>query len=166
MGVLSRWPITRIDQLDTEAGPFFAWRIIVDAPGGPLQLLNLHLHPPHDRGSWIVGFFTTREARVREATEHAAALDAALPTIVAGDFNEEDDGAALAVFLAKGFTSALPRFQPTATTWQWPVGTVTLKFRLDHILHDARFRARGADVVHAGRSDHLPVWTDLERLAR
>ncbi len=165
MGVLSRWPITTVEQLDTDAGPFFAWRLVIDAPGGPLQALDVHLHPPiSDGGSWIVGYFSTRSVREREANDHVARLDPALPTIVAGDFNEEDEGAAIAVFERRGFTNALPRFQPDADTWQWPVGATTLRFRLDHVLHDRHFRAVGAAVVVGGRSDHAPVWADLVRL--
>lgn len=165
MGVLSRWPITTVEQLDSDAGLFFAWRIVIDTPGGPLQALDVHLHPPiSDGGSWIVGYFSTRTVREREAKDHVAHLDPALPTIIAGDFNEEDEGAAIAVFERRGFTNALPRFQPDADTWQWPVGSTTLRFRLDHILHDNHFRAVGAAVVAGGRSDHAPVWADLVRL--
>jgi len=166
LGVLSKWPIKSIDQLDTEAGPFFAWRIIIDAPGGPLQILNVHLHPPMDMqsGSWVVGYFSTRAVREREANDHVAKLDRTLPTIVAGDFNEEDEGRAIAVFLERGFASALPRFHPDADTWQWPVGGTTLRFRLDHVLFEENaFRAVAADVVNKGRSDHAPVWADLIR---
>jgi endonuclease/exonuclease/phosphatase family metal-dependent hydrolase len=39
----------------------------------------------------------------------------------------------------------------------------TLRFRLDHVLYDKHFRAVDAEVVPAGRSDHAPVWADLER---
>lgn len=167
MGVLSKWPITSVAQLDSDAGPFFAWRIVIAAPGGPLQLLDVHLHPPMDRasGSWVVGYFSTRAVREAEAKDHVAKLDPALPTIVAGDFNEEDEGKAVAVFAARGLVSALPRFRPDADTWHWGVGATTLKFRLDHVLYDdTRFRAIAADVVDAGHSDHAPVWADLVRL--
>jgi endonuclease/exonuclease/phosphatase family metal-dependent hydrolase len=166
LGILSRWPIVSIERLDPPVGaPFFAWRVIVDAPGGTLQLVNVHLHPPISHsGSWILGYVTTRPIRQREAEAHVARLDPALPTIVLGDFNEEDDGMALAVFRARGFTNALPQFQPDADTWQWPLGTsAILRFRLDHILYDEHFRAIGAAVVDRGRSDHAPVWADLER---
>lgn len=166
MGVLSRWPITAVEQLRSDAGPFFAWRIVVAAPGGPLQLLNVHLHPPMDveSGSWVIGYFSTRAIREREARDHVAKLDPALPTIVAGDFNEEDEGRAIAVFRARGLASALPRFHPDADTWQWPAGGATLRFRLDHVLYDeTAFRAIGAGVIDQGRSDHAPVWADLVR---
>lgn len=166
MGVMSRWPIKSIDELTTDAGPFFAWRVVVDAPGGPLQLVSVHLHPPMDTqsGSWLIGYFSTRAVREQEAKDHIANIDWSLPTIVAGDFNEEDEGRAIALFRAKGMASALPRFRPDADTWQWPVGDTTLKFRLDHVLYqEARFTAIAADVVDKGRSDHAPVWADLVR---
>lgn len=163
MGMMSRWPILRIDTLDGGGGPFFAWRAVVDAPGGPIQIFNVHLRPPmSETGSWVAGYFTTRAAREREARSHITALDPALPALAAGDFNEEDEGQAIAVFRAAGFRNVLPAFQPNADTWQWPVGGVTLRFRLDHVLADARFRPLGAAVVEAGRSDHAPVWADLE----
>ncbi len=168
MGVLSRWPIAKIEQLDSDAGLFFAWRIVLDAPGGSLQILDVHLHPPMDTGSgsWVVGFFTTRPIREAEARDHVAKLDPSLPTLIAGDFNEEDEGRAIAVFHARGFESALPRFHPDADTWHWSVGGSTeLRFRLDHILFDRHFRAVGAGVVDKGRSDHAPVWADFVRLA-
>jgi endonuclease/exonuclease/phosphatase family metal-dependent hydrolase len=167
--VLSRWPITKVDQLDTDAGPFFAHRIVIDAPGGPIQFVNVHLHPPMDTasGSWVVGYFSTRAVREAEARDHIAKLDASLPTIIAGDFNEEDEGKAMSLFFARGMASALPRFRPDADTWHWQVGGTTLRFRLDHILFDEKhFRAVGADVLDAGHSDHDPVWADFIRAAR
>lgn len=164
LGVMSRWPIAKVETLTDGPGPFFAHRVVIDAPGGAFQVLNLHLRPPmSDSGSWLVGYFSTRGHREREARAHIAKLDPALPALAVGDFNEEDEGMAIAVFTARGFTSALPRFQPNATTWQWPVGGRTLRFRLDHVLHDRHFRAVGAAVIDRGRSDHAPVWADLER---
>jgi len=166
MGVMSRWPIRSMKTLEPAAGPFFAWLIVVDAPGGPVQVLNLHLRPPmSDSGSWVVGYFSTRGVREREAQERVRALEESLPTIITGDFNEEDSGRALAVFHGRGFTNVLPQFHPQVDTWHWRLsGGVTLKFRLDHVLVDRHFRALGAAVVPGGRSDHQPVWVDLERV--
>lgn len=164
LGVLSRWPITTLETLTDGPGPFFAHRVVIDAPGGPIQVLNVHLRPPmSDGGSWVVGYFSTRAHREQEALAHVARLDPKLPTLAVGDFNEEDEGMAIAVFKDRGFTSALPLFHPNATTWQWPVADRTLRFRLDHILYDNRFLAVSAAVVDRGRSDHAPVWADLER---
>jgi endonuclease/exonuclease/phosphatase (EEP) superfamily protein YafD len=166
MGVMSRWPILRVDELPSPGGPFFAWRVVVDAPGGAFQALNFHLRPPmSDGGSWVVGYFSTREVREREAAVHAEALEPDLPAVVVGDFNEGSDGRAVAVFLRRGFDHALARFAPKTRTWEWPVGVFTLRFQLDHILSRG-FVAAAAGVVEAGRSDHRPVWADLERTGR
>jgi len=163
MGVMSRWPIERVDELPSPTGPFFAWRVVIDAPGGPIQALNLHLKPPmSDGGSWVVGFFSTRGAREREAAVHAEALDPALPTLVVGDFNEDSDGAAVSIFTRRGFDDVLARFAPRTRTWEWPVGSLTIHFQLDHVLVRG-FLASAAGVAEAGRSDHRPVWADLER---
>jgi endonuclease/exonuclease/phosphatase family metal-dependent hydrolase len=164
MGVMARWPISKVERLDG-GEPFYAHRVIVETPRGPIQLLNLHLRPPmSESGSWVVGFFSTREIREREAKRHVARLDRSLPTIIAGDFNEEDDGLGMAVFRAAGFTNTLPQFHPDAPTWQWPLSRdMALRFRLDHVMVDGRFRAVDGNVVTAGISDHYPVWVDLER---
>jgi endonuclease/exonuclease/phosphatase (EEP) superfamily protein YafD len=166
MGVLSRFPIVSVEQIASVAGPFFAWRIVIDAPGGRVQILDVHLHPPiSDGGSWVVGFWSTRERRARELAWHLAKLDPALPAIVAGDFNEELDGRALRHAIDLGFTDAIAQFAGARRTWEWPVGRLTLRFQLDHVLYDSRFVAVAGGIVEAGRSDHRPVWADLQRTA-
>jgi len=164
MGVLSRFPIVSIDEVPSVAGPFYAWRIVLDAPGGRVQILDVHLHPPiSDGGSWVVGYWSTRDRRERELAWHLAKLDAALPTIVVGDFNEEPDGRALRYAIDRGYTDAIAQFAGARRTWEWPVGRLTLRFQLDHVLYDRRFVATAGDIVEAGRSDHKPVWADLQR---
>ena len=41
---------------------------------------------------------------------------------------------------------------------------MTLRFQLDHILHDVHFVPIAAQIVEAGRSDHKPIYADFERL--
>ena len=162
MGVMSMYPIVSAEELPSVAGPFIAQRVVVDTPAGRIQLLNVHLRPPmSDGGSWVVGFFSTRDVREREMSWHAARLDPELPTIIAGDFNEEAGGLALAVTERLGFTDATAQWVGKTRTWEWPVSGLVLRFQLDHILHDARFTSSGAGIVEAGRSDHKPIWADL-----
>jgi endonuclease/exonuclease/phosphatase (EEP) superfamily protein YafD len=164
MGVLSRLPIISIDELPSVDGPFFAWRVVLDAPGGRLQVLALHLRPPmSDDGSWLVGYFSTREARERELAWHVARLDPALPTLIVGDFNEEGDGRAVRYAADRGYTDAIGQLVGDRRTWEWPLGALTLRLQLDHILYEPRLVAVAAGVVEAGRSDHKPVWADIER---
>jgi len=166
-GILSRFPIVTLDELPAIAGPFIAWRIVVDTPLGRIQILNLHLRPPmSDGGSWVVGYWSTREVRREELQYHLESLDQTLPTLIAGDFNEEGSGLAMRHLTDRGYADAIATYRGEAPTWSWPVSSgITLRFQLDHLLHDPHFIAVAADIVDAGRSDHLPIWADLERVA-
>jgi endonuclease/exonuclease/phosphatase (EEP) superfamily protein YafD len=167
MGVLSRFPIVKLETLIAPKAYFFAWRVVLDTPLGRIQVFNLHLRPPmSDGGSWVVGYFSTRDDRLREIQYHLEALDPKLPAILLGDFNEErENGKALALLTdERGFGDAIGQFQGDRRTWEWPVGGMTLRFQLDHILHDAHFVPTAAAIVEAGRSDHKPIWADFERI--
>jgi endonuclease/exonuclease/phosphatase (EEP) superfamily protein YafD len=165
MGVLSKYAVVSLQHLESDGGMFFAWRIVLDTNLGRIQVLNVHLRPPmSDGGSWVVGYWSTRDDRLREIQHHFEALDRKLPTMVVGDFNEEADGRAVQFLADRGFADALPAFAGKARTWEWPVGSITLKFQLDHIMHDAYFIPVTGAIVEAGRSDHKPIWVDFERL--
>ncbi len=162
MGILSKYPIVAAEVLPSTAGPFFAWRLVIDAPLGRIQLLDVHLKPPmSEGGSWVVGFFSTRDQRRSEAMQHAGALDRHLPTIIAGDFNEESSGKAITYLDEQGYVDATAQFAGTHRTWEWPAGSITLRFQLDHILYDTRLIAIAGGIVERGRSDHKPIWADF-----
>src|SRR6185503_13723447 len=118
MGILSKYPIVSIDTLTAPKAPFFAWRVLLDSPLGKLQVFNFHLRPPmSDGGSWVVGYFSTREDRLREMQYHLEAYDPSLPTIMLGDFNEErSNGKALALLEERGFGDAIGQFLGTKRT--------------------------------------------------
>ena len=78
--------------------------------------------------------------------------------------NEEGDGGAVRFLTERGLADVLPRFVGARPTWQWALPSgLTLRLQLDHLLHDAHFVAIDAGIVAAGRSDHVPIWVDLER---
>jgi endonuclease/exonuclease/phosphatase family metal-dependent hydrolase len=165
MGLLSKYPVVSLEHLESHGGMFFAWRVVLDTKLGRIQVLNVHLRPPmSDGGSWVVGYWSTRGDRLREIQYHAESLDPKLPTLVVGDFNEEGDGRAVQFMLDRGFGDAIPQFAGKTRTWEWPVGSITLKFQLDHILHDAYFVPVAGAIVEAGRSDHMPIWIDFVRI--
>ncbi len=166
MGILSRFPIVTIEELPPAGGPFFASRIVLETPLGRVQVLNVHLRPPmSDGGSWVVGYFSTRKDRLHEIEAHAKALVPSLPTLIVGDFNEEADGLAIQELARRGYADAIATMHGNAPTWEWPVGAMTLRFQLDHLLHDARLVATRSTIVDAGRSDHKPIWADFVRVA-
>jgi endonuclease/exonuclease/phosphatase (EEP) superfamily protein YafD len=166
MGVLSRYPIESIDELPSVGGFFFAWRVVLATNLGRIQVLSVHLRPPmSDGGSWVVGYFSTRENRLEEIEHHVAALDKKLPTLIVGDFNEESDGLALRRLDELGFGDATAQFNPKKPTWHWALSSgMTLRFQLDHMLHDVHFVPVASRIVEAGESDHVPIWTDFERV--
>ncbi len=63
---------------------------------GAVQVLVVHLRPPvSDGGSFVSGHFTAPAIHKKEIARFCQTLDRSLPTIVVGDFNEEEDGRAI-----------------------------------------------------------------------
>jgi endonuclease/exonuclease/phosphatase (EEP) superfamily protein YafD len=165
MGILSKYPIVAVDVLVAPRAPFFAWRVVLDSALGKIQVFNLHLRPPmSDGGSWVVGYFSTRDDRLREIQYHLEAFDPKLPALFVGDFNEDRDvGKAIALLEERGFVDAIAQAHGDKPTWQWPVGSMTLRMQLDHLMYSAHLMPANVTIVDAGRSDHKPIWADFER---
>ena len=162
LAVLSKLPIAREELWAPPSGTgawFPAERIVVTAPFGALQLLNVHLRPALDRGSWIRGYMTTPDVRRREIEAHWRSIDRETPTIVAGDFNEDPGGRAVRFLAQQG----LARVAATGPkTWRYQSAGRGLPFDLlkmdiDHVMIDGRLSASEARVLDAGTSDHRPV---------
>jgi endonuclease/exonuclease/phosphatase (EEP) superfamily protein YafD len=164
LAVLSRYPFTGRDYWEPPPGGWFpAWRLVVDSPLGPLQVLNVHLRPPLDeRGSVARGYLASRAVRVDEISAYVAGLDGELPTLIVGDFNEDRDGGAVAYLRTRGLRSALPEFHPRADTWAWPTSVGTVSHQLDHVVYDHSLVPIDAAVLEGGRSDHRAVVVVLE----
>lgn len=145
-------------EAQTQGAWFPAWHHLVETPLGVVQTLNLHLRPQiSESGSVVRGYFSTPSIRREEIANHFEKLSGSIPTIIAGDFNENKDGDAI-VFLAKrGLRSALPEFSPNADTWHWNTSVGTIHSQLDHIVYDPRLEPLDAMVVQQGSSDHWPV---------
>jgi endonuclease/exonuclease/phosphatase (EEP) superfamily protein YafD len=166
IAVLSKVAIKSDELWAPPSGAFFpAQRIVLDTPSGPLQILNVHLRPAIDGGSWVKGFLTTPPVRRREIEEHWKKLDYQLPTIVAGDFNEDDTGRAIDYLAHHG----MKRVATTGPrTWHYETvvngkATDLLKMDIDHVMIDSHFTASDAEVLDAGTSDHRPVVVTIRR---
>jgi endonuclease/exonuclease/phosphatase (EEP) superfamily protein YafD len=162
LAVLSKLALAHEELWAPPAGTgawFPAQRLVVTAPFGALQLLNVHLRPALDRGSWIRGYMTTREVRRREIEAHWRKLDSNAPTIVAGDFNEDPSGRAVN-FLVERRMTRVPTTGPTTWHYRTTSGRIAfdlLKVDIDHVMIDDRLVASDARVLDAGTSDHRPV---------
>lgn len=169
LGVLSRHPAHEIAYLEPPAGGWFpALRLRVASPLGPLDVFNVHLRPQiGDSGPNVLGVMSgavaTPPIRRREVGAYLGHVEQGLPTLIAGDFNESENGSALERLEEAGLRSALPQFSDD-TTWRWRMsvlGKVTRRF--DHIAYSSELDVLSASVITAGRSDHLPVIATFER---
>lgn len=167
LAVLSKLPLSAEELWAAPAGTgawFPAQRLVVAAPFGPVQVLNVHLRPAMKNGSWVTGFFETPPLRRKEIEAHWKRLDARLPTIVAGDFNEDPWGRAVDYLEQRGLARV-----PTSGPATWHYETIQagrridlLKLDIDHVMIDGRLTARDGHVVDAGTSDHRPVIVTFE----
>jgi endonuclease/exonuclease/phosphatase (EEP) superfamily protein YafD len=167
LAFLSKHPIAEREYVEPVAGGWFpAWRVIVSAPFGDVQVLAVHLRPPLDEnGSVVSGYFPSKRVRRREIEAFAPLLDKdpTVPALVVGDFNEDERGLALRFLAGRGLVTVLPTFQPDADTWQWQTSLGPVRSRLDHVVADPRLIALDARVLDAGRSDHFPVIATFRR---
>jgi endonuclease/exonuclease/phosphatase family metal-dependent hydrolase len=63
---LSKFEAREIAWIDSDTDWFGAWIMAFETPLGRVQVLNVHLKPPISRGgSWVAGYFTTRDDRRR-----------------------------------------------------------------------------------------------------
>lgn len=158
LGVLSKTEFSEHEYFRAPRAWFPAWRLLVETRLGQVQVLNVHLRPQiSDSGSVVSGYFTTPPVREREIAAYATTLEGELPTLVVGDFNENESGRALTYLKLRGFRSALPEFDPDADTWRWQTSLGQVNAQLDHIVYDPSLDPLSATVIEAGRSDHYPV---------
>ncbi len=166
LAVLSKHEITDEELLPSpHAGWFPAERLVIATDSGPVQILNVHLRPAIDGGSWLKGYFTTPPLRLREIKTYYPRLARDTPTIVAGDFNESADGSVLAYLARRGFTRVPTNDPPT---WHYEVTrngkkADALAMDIDHVLIDRHFVVREFRVLDAGTSDHRPVRVTIEK---
>ena len=163
LALLSRRPFEDHGLLPAQSW-FPAWVVHAQTALGTVQVLNVHLRPPlGEHGSVVSGYFTTPKIREQEISVFMSALDASLPTLVVGDFNEDAGGRALHKLQVAGFRSALPEFSPSAKTWRWQIGVGTLGSCLDHVVYNGQLEPIAVEVLELGRSDHLPLLATFTR---
>jgi endonuclease/exonuclease/phosphatase family metal-dependent hydrolase len=160
LAVLSKIEISEEEVVPSPPDTWFpAQRLVVDGPFGKVQMLNVHLRPAIDKGSWLIGYQTTPPLRLKQAKAFFPKLATGIPTVVAGDFNELPEGSAVEFFAKNGLVR-VPTKGPT--TWHYAQvfkgkSVSMLSMDIDHILVDSTFAASDARVIDAGASDHRPV---------
>jgi len=169
LAILSKYPINNQRYTDSLIGWHPAWIFDVNTPIGVLQMANLHLTPPliskADPNFSVAAYFSTPVIRDREIRYYYQLINPNLPTIIAGDFNESDNGFVTQFLKQKGFKDAQSMQGKGLNTWRWSLGLITLQRKLDHIFYNHAITETRVQLLHDGDSDHYPLAVDLVRVA-
>jgi len=158
LAFLAKVPAEEIAYIPSETEWFDGWIMKFHTTIGPLQVLNVHLRPPiSNSGSWVSGYFTTRDDRQQEMELFYGKRDPQTPLLVMGDFNDHEHSAVAQWLKAQQLSNALPQFDRYSPTWKWKTSVLTLKRRMDHIFYSPELDCAAARVISAGASDHFPV---------
>jgi endonuclease/exonuclease/phosphatase family metal-dependent hydrolase len=156
LAILSKYPIIKIDYLKNGPGWFRAGHVTIIKEQDTIQLLNVHLKAPltgRGRIGWNA-YFKADEVHVEELKQFVKELNLSLPTVILGDFNENDKGKAMKwLHEEMSFTDALPQFDKRTKTWRF----IILRGRYDHLFYNNQFSCSIAKVYKLGKSDHFPV---------
>lgn len=164
MAYISKYPVNNVRYVKPPVEGEWHLGIIMDvnSPLGQLQILNLHLTPPlisKLNPSFNLGpFFSSCQIREKEIEYFYNLIDPNKPTIIAGDFNEGDNGLVSYFLNYRGFRDAP---SPSEYSWKWKVGMFTAKRKLDHVFYNSYFKLDKVQIIHDGDSDHFPIVVDL-----
>ncbi len=163
IAVLSRYPILEEETLRLPRGggkwPRVALKVRVDAPGGPVTFVCVHLARPW---GWPLSNVRARLGQIDALRAWLA--DVEDPLIVAGDFNSLPVSPE-AWSMSRGLETA---WRPWRDGWAasfplesigWPAGAI----QIDHVFHDDHWTTRGLWAGTLSASDHRPILADLIR---
>jgi len=93
---------------------------LIDTPNGTFKILNTHLRmATGEHGNAVQSYLRSRADHDFEIRLFMSQSTAAVPTLVAGDFNEGPNGAAVRYLDGVGFENALPLYHPGEPTWRY-----------------------------------------------
>ncbi len=165
LAILSRYPIKTIHYLKLDSLRYPAWVVLIKSKLGPIQIVNIHLHPPLTKdnklGFLAQGYFSSKIKRLREIKNILHYVNPHLPTIIAGDFNENDYGLAIQYLKKQHYLDALSYNKTYTHTWYWSIGPFHLTGRYDHLFFTHAINLINVQVLHEGVSDHYPIVSDL-----
>jgi endonuclease/exonuclease/phosphatase family metal-dependent hydrolase len=127
----------------------------LDLPSGrSVQLVCVHIHPPHPPWSRRMTVRWRREMSVLPPPGDD-------PVILAGDFNATFDHAQFRRLLRRGYADAASQFGKGLTpTWRIDPRRPAL-LTIDHVLFDPRCAVRATSVLPMPGSDHRAVYAEF-----
>ena len=148
IGVLSRWPLLRVDYVDFAQDGLPSLVATLDVEGRRVQVIGLHTAWPV-----LAGLQRARDRTLAGAA--ALARQATLPTVIAGDFNLTPYAPAFRRLehdaqMRDAFANRL--WRPT-----WQAGFWPLALPIDHVLAPKGACVESAAIGDDVGSDHRPV---------
>lgn len=160
IAIMSKYKLRNVELIKPVEGWFPALAADVETPVGEVKFLNVHLRPPlSEKGSATVSaLYEVPKIHVKEIGSFMEEINESGPLLIAGDFNESDNGMAICGLIDNGFTDALSIYDKRSKTWNWELSYgVVLRERYDHVIFSKELKCTGAKVVKIGGSDHEPV---------
>lgn len=167
-GVLSKYPLHTEKYIGSVSGWYPARYGYVITPLGKIRYLGIYFLPTlYNTEDIILPHYSILNAgamRVKDAKNYFPYLHHE-PTIIAGDFNEYEDGFTVNFLKHKGYRDSTNLLGAPDYTWHWPLKTwFTLKNKLDYIFYSpAHLQAIKSQVLYGGGSDHYPLVVDFVR---
>jgi endonuclease/exonuclease/phosphatase family metal-dependent hydrolase len=167
MAILSKYPIESKKYIYAYSGWYPGWHGYIRTPIAKIQFLSVRLLPiqydENDLSSMpFYSMFSSSTKRKKDFLGYYLKLDPYLPTLIAGDFNETNDGLTVNFLRKHGYSDTSLLFKKPTYTWHWPLKIVTLANQLDYIFYTPHhLHAVRAQVLHEGGSDHYPVVVDF-----
>lgn len=166
--IASKWPFERLDSGGRNKS-LGGWGSFVTTYEirwlTPFQLANVHLETPRKALDSImhrdlsnVGILLNTAERQRQAAVISSVLNHQSPTITAGDFNM----VSISPLYRKQFSGANNSFMSTGFGFGYTKMTSYHGVRIDHILHNERFRTLASRTLPATGGDHKPLLSTLE----
>lgn len=150
IAVYSKYPLGEIENLDLGDDQSSHLRVLVNLPGGPLEVYAVHLVSPSS--SVQAG---RRNTQLRKLAALIAAADSSLPKIVAGDFNATPYSPLFQDLLRdSGLRDGRQAFGLQVT---WPAWPVPLWIPIDHCLASAGVVVTRVAIGPRTGSDHWPL---------
>ena len=138
--------------------------------GTDVRVINVHLTPfgvPREATilEGMAAIAATESKHEGEIAEILKAVDASLPTIVAGDFNSLSSFQAPTTLVESGFVDSFAFIHADADkhpTWHWPTRPLPLKLRIDYIFHSKHFHTVDSTIIRRNGSDHFLLVSGLK----
>lgn len=160
LATLSKYPIIKTVFIKNDPGWFPARILTIKKDQDTIQILNTHLKPKLSEKGLIgwKAYFKADEIHIKELTHFIKNLNKNLPTIILGDFNENDNGKTLKWLKEEmNFDDALSKFNKRSKTWRF----ILLRGRFDHLCYNTQLNCTNAMVYKLGKSDHFPVMAEF-----